>query len=98
LVEAGVTDASSDEPGACWIRVSDTGPGIPADEQALIFEPFQRGQADRRFPQGMGLGLSIAQDIVVAHGGRIDLESSQGLGSRFTVTIPLSGPERLASL
>ncbi len=98
LVEAGVTGASSDGPGACWIRVSDTGPGIPADEQTLIFEPFQRGQADRRFPQGMGLGLSIAQDIVVAHGGRIDLESSQGLGSRFTVTIPLSGPPHLASL
>lgn len=92
LVEAGVNQTSSDEPNTCWIRVSDTGSGIPTSEQATIFEPFQRGQTERRFPQGMGLGLAIAQDIVVAHGGRIDLESTWGMGSRFTVTIPLSGP------
>ncbi len=89
LVEAGIMRAAK-APGACWIRIGDTGPGIPADEQALIFEPFQRGQADRRFPQGMGLGLAIARDIVVAHDGDIDLESSRGMGSRFTVTLPLA--------
>ena len=96
LVEAGVTGWRKDEQASCWIRISDTGPGIPAAEQATIFEPFQRGQAQRRFPQGMGLGLSIARDIVVAHGGSIDLESVSGEGSRFTVTIPFSGTERLA--
>jgi two-component system sensor histidine kinase BaeS len=92
LVEAGVTRAGETETrDACWIRIGDSGPGIPADEQAMVFEPFQRGASDRRFPQGMGLGLAIAQDIVVAHGGRIDLESRQGMGSRFTVTLPLAG-------
>ena len=83
LVEAGVKDES------CWIAVSDSGPGIPEEEQDAIFEPFQRGQADRRFPQGMGLGLSIARDIVVAHGGEIVLESQREQGSRFTVVLPL---------
>ena len=93
LVEAGVSRSTDAETlsGACWIRIGDNGPGIPVDEQALIFEPFQRGQADRRFPQGMGLGLAIARDIVVAHGGDINLESSRGMGSRFTVTLPIGG-------
>ena len=70
LVEAGVNQAVAGEhkrhvgfASATAVRAS------RESEQATIFEPFQRGQADRRFPQGMGLGLSIARDIVVAHGG-----------------------------
>ena len=84
---------ASAEPGAAdnfVFAVSDTGPGIPVAEQKRIFEPFQRGHADRRFPQGVGLGLSIATDIVQAHGGAITLESSPGHGARFTLTIPLN--------
>jgi signal transduction histidine kinase len=73
-----------------WIRVSDTGPGIAPEEQERIFDPFYRSQPGRRFPQGMGLGLSIARDVIVAHGGRVDLDSAPGLGSRFTVYLPLS--------
>jgi signal transduction histidine kinase len=93
LVEAGVSRSIDAETqlSTCWIRIGDNGPGIPVDEQALIFEPFQRGKADRRFPQGMGLGLAIARDIVVAHDGDITLESSLGRGSRFTVTLPIGG-------
>jgi signal transduction histidine kinase len=72
-----------------WIRVSDTGPGIPPDAQEKMFEPFVRGGQGRRFPQGMGLGLSIARELVEAHGGRLELESEAGLGSRFTVWLPL---------
>ncbi|MCD6289248.1 MAG: HAMP domain-containing histidine kinase [Anaerolineae bacterium] len=82
-VDAGVAD------GAVWIRVSDTGPGIPPDEQARIFTPFYRGRQARRFPQGMGLGLTIAHDLVVAHGGRLEVESTPGQGSRFTIWLPL---------
>lgn len=72
-----------------WIRVSDTGPGIPVDEQGRIFTPFYRGGHGRRFPQGMGLGLSITRDLVAAHGGRIELESAPGSGSRFTLWLPI---------
>jgi signal transduction histidine kinase len=74
-----------------WIRVSDTGPGIDPEEQGRIFAPFYRSQQGRRFPQGMGLGLSIAYTLVAAHGGRLELDSAPGLGSHFTVWLPL-GP------
>ena len=72
-----------------WIRVSDTGPGIALEEQERIFEPFYRSQVSCRFQQGMGLGLSIARDVVIAHGGRLDVDSAPGLGSHFTVFLPL---------
>ena len=71
-----------------WVRVSDTGPGIALEEQTKIFEPFYRGDQKRRIKQGMGLGLSIARDIAVAHGGEIKLESNPGVGSSFTLYIP----------
>ncbi len=72
------------------IEVQDTGSGIAPIDQARIFEPpFFRGQAMRRFPQGMGLGLTIARDVVNAHGGRIDFTSALGQGKRFTIWLPL---------
>jgi signal transduction histidine kinase len=82
IIEAGDQDNMS------WIRVSDTGPGIPLDEQEKIFVPFYRGSQERRIKQGMGLGLTIARDLVQAHGGRISLESEPGMGSQFTVWLP----------
>ncbi|MBE2235627.1 MAG: ATP-binding protein, partial [Anaerolinea sp.] len=48
-----------------------------------------RSQRDRRFPQGLGLGLTIANDLVLAHGGRLVLESQPGAGSRFIICLPL---------
>jgi two-component system, OmpR family, sensor histidine kinase BaeS len=71
------------------IRVKDNGSGIADEEQHKVFEPFYRGNQGRRFKQGMGLGLSIARDLVAAHGGRIDLESEPGIGSQFTIHLPL---------
>jgi two-component system sensor histidine kinase BaeS len=73
-----------------WIKVSDTGPGIAAADRTRIFTPFYRGQTGGRFPQGMGLGLSIARDLVTAHGGRLDFETVPGRGSRFTIWVPLA--------
>jgi signal transduction histidine kinase len=87
-VEAGA------EGGELWIRVSDTGPGIGPEEQTRVFEPFYRGQRGRRFPQGMGLGLTIARDVIGAHGGRLQVDSTPGQGSRFTLHIPLTPVDR----
>jgi signal transduction histidine kinase len=72
------------------IQVSDSGAGIPPEEQAKIFEPFQRGStlATQR-QSGTGLGLSIVKDLVLLMGGEIKLESEIGQGSVFTVTLPL---------
>jgi two-component system sensor histidine kinase BaeS len=75
--------------GELWMRISDNGPGIPQEEQQKIFEAFYRYQTGARFPQGMGLGLSISNDVVKAHGGRIELRSEPGKGSHFTIWLPL---------
>ena len=72
-----------------WISVQDNGSGIAAEELEKVFEPFYRGNQGRRFKQGMGLGLSIARDLIEAHGGWINLESEPGKGSRFTIHLPL---------
>lgn len=81
------------------IRVKDNGSGIAGEEQQKIFEPFYRGDQGRRFKQGMGLGLSIARDLIEAHGGKITLESTPAKGSQFTIHLPLTrtDPTKLAS-
>jgi signal transduction histidine kinase len=73
-----------------WIRVADTGPGISKEEQQDIFTPFYRGSQQKRIKQGMGLGLSIARDLVEAHSGTIEVQSTLGSGSRFTIWLPLN--------
>jgi len=72
------------------IEVSDSGPGILVEEQGKIFEPFTRGSTARRFSQGLGLGLTIAREMVEAHGGIISIDSTPGKGSIFRVEIPIS--------
>jgi signal transduction histidine kinase len=83
-----VTVTADADPGMINIAVCDTGPGIDLEEQERIFEPFYRSQAHRRFPQGLGLGLTIARDLVEAHGGTLELVSTPGEGSCFTVHLP----------
>ncbi|GAB3763845.1 hypothetical protein FB382_001086 [Nocardioides ginsengisegetis] len=74
---------------ACVV-VADTGIGIPADEQAGLFQKFFRSStAQARAIQGTGLGLSIVAAIVAAHGGRIAVESAHLEGTTFTVLLPL---------
>jgi two-component system, OmpR family, phosphate regulon sensor histidine kinase PhoR len=73
------------------ISVSDTGVGIPTEEQALIFDEFarvRRSSANRQ-GQGSGLGLAIAKRIVEAHEGNISVNSVPGQGSTFTFTLPV---------
>lgn len=75
------------------MRVSDTGPGIPAELQHRVFEPFWQadGSATRKHG-GIGLGLSIAQQLVRLMGGEITLESQVGKGTTFTVILPINPP------
>ncbi|WP_437735485.1 sensor histidine kinase [Sorangium sp. So ce1335] len=70
--------------------VADTGPGIPAEHAARIFERFWKDDAPGK--KGTGLGLYIAKGIVDAHGGRIWVESQAGQGARFCFTLPLVEP------
>ncbi len=75
------------------IRVRDTGPGIPAEHLPHIFERFYRIDSARaRQTGGTGLGLAISREIVEAHGGRIEVESTIGAGSTFTVVLPAPKP------
>jgi signal transduction histidine kinase len=73
-----------------WLRVYDTGVGIPAEEQSKIFKAFYRAH-DRSSSVGnhLGLGLAICQQIVEGHQGRIWVESEEGRGSCFSFAIPL---------
>jgi two-component system sensor histidine kinase ResE len=70
--------------------VSDNGPGIPAEDLPRVFERFyQVDKARVRRKSGAGLGLSIAHEIIQAHGGQISAESVEGLGTRFSVELPV---------
>jgi signal transduction histidine kinase len=66
------------------ISISDSGPGIPADKLAQVFDPFFTTK-----DQGMGIGLSIARTIILAHKGRIWVENQSGGGATFHFTLPL---------
>lgn len=70
-----------------WVK--DTGPGIPLEQQARIFEPFATSLHTRRRNEGVGLGLTITRRLVLLHGGSLSLESQSGLGSTFRVYVPL---------
>jgi signal transduction histidine kinase len=68
------------------VQVADDGPGVPPEMVDRMFKPFFTTKA-----QGSGLGLAIVRKIVDAHDGRIDIRSAPGLGTRFTVTLPVLG-------
>lgn len=84
-----ITVRAGTEQSNLWIEVTDTGIGIPAEEQSKVFDPFFRSSAHTRFPQGMGLGLPIARDIVTAHGGMLTVTSQVGQGTTFRVMLPI---------
>jgi signal transduction histidine kinase len=90
-VGAGVAAA------AVVIEVSDTGPGIPPEELALVFDRLYRGHAARTGgPIGAGLGLAIAASLTRAMGGDISARSEVGRGATFTVRLPLPASHRQA--
>ena len=76
--------------GSLVVEVADRGPGIPRDQQRLIFEKFGRARSGRARP-GTGLGLFISRSIAEAHGGSLDVRSGPGRGSIFTLALPVDG-------
>jgi len=75
--------------GHVAIEVSDNGRGIPPENMSRIFDPFF---TTKEVGKGTGLGLTIAYKIVSQHGGRIDVRSDPGVGSTFTVVLPVEPP------
>ena len=81
--------------GEALLSVSDSGIGIPARDRVRVFERFYRVDRGRsRQTGGTGLGLSIVKHVAENHGGRIELDSTLGVGSTFTVRLPLPANER----
>jgi signal transduction histidine kinase len=85
----GVETLSRD--GYAGVRVRDRGRGIPQGEQARIFEQFYRVDAAGENAPGAGLGLAIVKHIVDGHGGSVEVESTEGAGSTFTLWLPKEG-------
>src|SRR5882724_8604566 len=77
------------------ISVADRGPGLAPSEENKVFEKFYRGPKTR--PGGLGLGLSIARQLVEAHGGQLVAENRKGGGARFSIRLPVGEPMRLPS-
>ena len=77
--------------GHCRLFVRDEGPGIPKEDLPLLFDRFKRFKQER--PGRLGFGLAIAKGLVEAHGGRIEVSSTIGDGTTFTVVLPITGEE-----
>jgi signal transduction histidine kinase len=72
--------------GIVIVEVTDTGCGIPKDKLDQIFEPFF---TTKPVGKGTGLGLSVSYGIIQQHGGTLEVQSQEGKGSTFTVTLPV---------
>lgn len=83
-------DASTD---SVWIRVHNQGRGLTEQERSMVFDRFYRSPATSRDVAGTGIGLAIARDIVMAHGGFVGVESGPGLGTEFSIRLPLKKEE-----
>ncbi len=78
-----------DQPGSLSFEVEDTGPGIAEDEIGKLFQPFTQTESGRTMQQGTGLGLAITRQFVQLLGGDIRVKSRIGLGTTFTLAIPV---------
>jgi len=82
-------DARKVQAGLVEVRISDSGPGIPPEQLPHVFERFYQAGGIRT---GVGLGLAIAREIVLAHGGTIEASSSPGEGAEFIIRLPADTP------
>jgi two-component system NtrC family sensor kinase len=88
IKEAGVISIRTGSEGDwVWIEIGDNGEGIPAENLTRIFEPFF---TTKPIGKGTGLGLSLSYNIIAKHGGRIDVASELGKGTRFTIHLPVN--------
>jgi two-component system sensor histidine kinase KdpD len=85
-VTAGAVGDVQSQLGRVYIKVTDEGPGIPAELRGRLFERFQRG--GNSHPEGLGLGLTIVRGFMEAQGGEVSVESPAGQGAAFTVSLP----------
>jgi signal transduction histidine kinase len=84
-----VTGAMVDEAGSLRISVTDTGPGISPDEIETVREPFSRGRSSQiAAKEGSGIGLALTASLMENHEGRLDLDSTLGVGTRATLVFP----------
>jgi len=91
--EGGTVELHLTQDGStALLQVQDTGPGISLEEQARIFDRFYRGDPARS-RGGTGLGLAMVRSIVTLHKGQIVIESTEGKGTCFRVTLPLINPQ-----
>lgn len=91
-----ITLEGHEQPETIAFAVTDTGVGIdPAEQQAIFDKFYQLGSTTRGVREGTGLGLAITKSLVEMHGGRIELKSAPGEGSRFQFFLPRNGPEAL---
>jgi signal transduction histidine kinase len=87
--EGRITVRLEEAEGSVRLFVSDTGVGIPEDSRERIFDRFQRVEGARsRTHEGSGIGLALARELVMLHGGTVGVDSTLGQGATFTVTIP----------
>ena len=86
-IHGNLTVKTWQDRGDICVAISDTGPGIPKKIQGRIFEPFF---TTKEVGKGTGLGLSISYDIVKKHGGTIIVDSTMGVGTTFTIRLPLN--------
>jgi signal transduction histidine kinase len=85
-----ITIATGGGNGWVWVKISDTGCGIPQQNLKRIFEPFF---TTKPVGSGTGLGLSLSYSIIHKHGGRIEVASKPDVGTAFTIHLPLVPPE-----
>ena len=85
-----VTVSLATEGGEATIAVRDQGIGMSREDRRHVFEPFRRSGVSRELVPGVGLGLSVSRRITEAHGGRIEVETSIGVGSIFRVYLPIA--------
>lgn len=89
-----ITISTGADDAEAWVCIADTGCGIAPENLNRIFDPFY---TTKPVGQGTGLGLSVSHSIVRKHGGRIDVDSDVGKGTRFTVRLPLPAPAAASS-
>jgi signal transduction histidine kinase len=77
------------QPTFAELSITDHGIGIAPEEQAIVFHPFTRSEGARLLHNGAGLGLFIARQLVEHHAGTLQLDSTLGVGSTFTIRLPL---------